>query len=71
MLGHSRTGFNMPETVTELVGLCRAQKIGNSLYLLVPSDVVARLEIGQGREFEIRYDSQTKAIIYKRKEVAS
>ena len=57
----------MPETVTELVGLCKAQKIGNSVYLLAPSDVVDRLTIEQGDEFEIRFDPGTKVILYKPK----
>jgi len=62
-------GYNM--ALLELVGLCKVQRTGNSLYLVIPSDIVDRLKIKQGRDFEIRYDPQTQTIVYKPKEVAS
>lgn len=55
----------------ELIGLCKAQKIGNSLYLVIPSQEAQELKIEQGREFTIYYDADTKSFHYKPKEVSA
>jgi len=57
----------MSVALEELVGLCKAQKIGNSIYLLVPSEVVDHAHIKQGKEFEIRYNRQAVTIFYRPK----
>jgi antitoxin component of MazEF toxin-antitoxin module len=52
----------------EVIDVCRAQKIGDSLYVLLPAQLARRLETNPGDEFQVNFDNRNQTISYKPKE---
>lgn len=47
----------------------KLRKIGNSVGLLLPKDVLEHMNLKEGEEVEIRYDADRKEIILRNKKI--